>query len=75
MPEDHPIIWAEIHKVITEVSTLRDRVALAEAQDRLMNERVGTLIKFVDRLATVVYTSAGGLFVTIVGTAILTKGA
>ena len=40
-----------------------------------MDEKVSTLIKFVDRLATVVYTSAGGLFITIVGSAILTKGA
>ena len=63
-----------VAKMRVDLDALTLTVATAAAHDMVMEERVSTLIKFVDRLATVVYTSAGGLFITIVGSAILTRG-
>ena len=63
-----------VAKMRVDLDALALTVATAAAHDMVMEERVSTLIKFVDRLATVVYTSAGGLFITIVGSAILTRG-
>ena len=65
----------ELDKLRVDYETLKERVVESDAHKLVMDEKVSTLIKFVDRLATVVYTSAGGLFITIVGSAILTKGA
>ena len=65
----------QVDLIDAQVDKLQEKSYAAAAHNEVMEERVGTLIKFVDRLATVVYTSAGGLFITIVGSAILTRGA
>lgn len=60
-------LWRAINKLGDDVSELRTHQAV-------IDERVGTLVKFVDRLVNAVYAAAGSIFLASVAVLIFQRG-
>jgi streptomycin 6-kinase len=60
-------LWVVVHDHGTKIAAMEKHMAV-------MDERVGTLVKFVDRLVNAVYAAAGSIFVAAVAVIIFQQG-
>lgn len=60
-------LWSVVHEQGKELTAMQQHMAV-------MDERVGTLVKFVDRLVNAVYAAAGSIFVAAVAVIIFQQG-
>jgi translation initiation factor 2B subunit (eIF-2B alpha/beta/delta family) len=60
-------LWQTVHEQGKEIVEMRQHMAV-------MDERVGTLVKFVDRLVNAVYAAAGSIFLASIAVLVFQRG-